>query len=398
MVNIMAKRRKSKIRLTVAVSCYQKQPFFRSALDSILAVIKDRTDTELLICDDGSPGGGDGDIAREYAKQYKFIRVLKNPGNKGIKYSYSRLVEEAKGDYFMPFDCDDILLPFNLDNNMEFLDANPHIAATYGKKRYFKDNRDLSRNGGGDHSVFVMSYLPRTTHNAMFIRMSDLKEVGGYSSPLFHTEIKGPVDVTMWVSLALKKDLLFVDEYRLLYREHDNQYTMSHKKEYMEEYRTIRREIGDNYPELYQAIHNRTQFFVPVELVRPAAVLFGAEVMRPDLTPEIKLGLLDQIEQLIPGDMGVYECRLNILKHLGRWGEVYDKAQVMYLKSNGKRYSQLFALNVLLEAAEKLHVPAHIFQDLKKQVSLQFFAMTQEHHRIFQSVLANNGYYSAEEK
>ena len=120
--------------------------------------------------------------------------------------------------------------------------------------------------------------------------------------------------------------------------------------------------------------------------------------MRPDLTPEIKLGLLDQIEQLIPGDMGVYECRLNILKHLGRWGEVYDKAQVMYLKSNGKRYSQLFALNVLLEAAEKLHVPAHIFQDLKKQVSLQFFAMTQEHHRIFQSVLANNGYYSAEEK
>ena len=95
-------------KLTLALSVYNVAEYVRASMESILS--QSFADYELLCIDDASIDGT-WDILLEYAQQDKRIRLLRNPNNLGLSVSRNRAIDEAKGEYLLMLDGDDLFAP-----------------------------------------------------------------------------------------------------------------------------------------------------------------------------------------------------------------------------------------------------------------------------------------------
>ena len=98
--------------------------YLAEAINSVLA--QTLQDWELIVIDDGSSDAS-ASIAQAYTDLR--IRLLKNPRNLGLPLTRNRGLDEARGNYVAFLDSDDIALPQRLQQQIDFLEANPGIAA-----------------------------------------------------------------------------------------------------------------------------------------------------------------------------------------------------------------------------------------------------------------------------
>lgn len=106
------------MKLTVFMPVYNREKYLKDSISSVLN--QDFKDFELLIIDDGST-----DSSIDIIKSFKDnrIRLLKNETNKGVVFTRNRGLEEAKGEYILLLDSDDIALPGRLKKQVEFMES-----------------------------------------------------------------------------------------------------------------------------------------------------------------------------------------------------------------------------------------------------------------------------------
>ena len=92
---------KKMITLTISISSYNQQEWLPDAIESALA---QPVQKEIIVVDDGST-----DHSLEIARKYP-IKVISQV-NKGLSSARNTGLMNSNGDYFMPLDADDILLP-----------------------------------------------------------------------------------------------------------------------------------------------------------------------------------------------------------------------------------------------------------------------------------------------
>lgn len=102
---------------------YNSELFVGEAIKSILG--QSFGDFECIVVDDGST-----DRSFEILSDFKDsrIRVLKNEKNRGIVYSRNRGLNEMKGQFYAPFDSDDVARPDKFEKQFDFLKHNPNFA------------------------------------------------------------------------------------------------------------------------------------------------------------------------------------------------------------------------------------------------------------------------------
>lgn len=91
--------------ITIAFLAYNISEYVRPSLDCILN--QTFKDFELLCIDDASTDGT-WDILQEYAKRDNRIRLLRQKQNQGISVSRNLAVQEARGEYLLMLDGDDL--------------------------------------------------------------------------------------------------------------------------------------------------------------------------------------------------------------------------------------------------------------------------------------------------
>jgi glycosyltransferase involved in cell wall biosynthesis len=109
-------------RITVLMSVYNSECYLNEAIDSILT--QTFTDFEFLIIDYASTDNTP-DILRSYHDPR--ITIITNEENLGLTRSLNNGLAVAQGDYIARMDADDISLPERLDEQVQFMDNNPHI-------------------------------------------------------------------------------------------------------------------------------------------------------------------------------------------------------------------------------------------------------------------------------
>lgn len=96
------------VPITIALSAYNVANYVRASLDSILA--QTFADFELLCIDDASTDGT-WEILQEYAQRDSRIRLMRQDHNQGLSVSRNRAIQEAKGEYLLMLDGDDLFAP-----------------------------------------------------------------------------------------------------------------------------------------------------------------------------------------------------------------------------------------------------------------------------------------------
>ena len=342
-------------RLSILTTCHSRTPFLAEMLESFLRSGYHFRDTEILIRDNASPAGGDGDTAREYARRYPdIVRVIRNEVNCGIHRASHQGYEAARGKYVLTFGYDDIFVPFDLDAEMDFLDAHPEFCATCGFKRLFNaEQGDMMQCHGGDSSLFAMSIDPRETDCGMIIRTSDLREAGGCFPACVPDPPENMPDVITHVGLCMTKSFRFRSQVRGFYRRHSKQHTATSGDAYANGYRRLRAALAEYYAPLYRNLRERKPMQIRPEDIRPAVVLLGSLLMLPGTTAQEQLDYCAAAELLMPDDYGIREYRIKILLAQGRHQEALAEAFLMFAEHKDRPYIAQLALGMAAEAAHR---------------------------------------------
>ncbi len=161
-------------RVSVLTPIYNTNPtHLREMIDSVLN--QTFTDFEFLILNDSPDNTEIEQIVKEYAKRDKRVKYSKNEHNMGITPSRNKLLKMAAGEYLAIFDHDDISIPNRFEQQVSFLDANPHIGVVSGWLQYFGNDDYLAKNPEWDTDIKIcLTENCFVAHTAAMIRKSVL--------------------------------------------------------------------------------------------------------------------------------------------------------------------------------------------------------------------------------
>lgn len=91
--------------ISICITCYNASLTIKKAIES--ALLQDWENYEILIIDDASTDGSQ-EIIKRISSQYSFIRFIENDVNYGCAKSRNLLIREARGEFIVFFDDDDI--------------------------------------------------------------------------------------------------------------------------------------------------------------------------------------------------------------------------------------------------------------------------------------------------
>ncbi|MFZ1619002.1 MAG: glycosyltransferase family 2 protein [Flavobacteriales bacterium] len=120
------------MKVSVVIPVYNKAPFLREAVDSIL--LGTFTDLEIIAVDDKST-----DDSLEVLRSISDVRmrIIELPQNLGPAGAANAGMDAAKGDYIVRMDADDISVPERISLQVAFMDSHPEVGASGGSVKFF---------------------------------------------------------------------------------------------------------------------------------------------------------------------------------------------------------------------------------------------------------------------
>ena len=240
-------------RISVIISVF-RGGYLRPCVESVVRAFASYGRTEILLRNDASPEPGLDHLLDQLASEHRdMIRVFRDRENLGVARSRNYLIERSQGDYIVSFDHDDLMLPFNVEKVVAFMDSHPEYAASYAPKYLFSDEKGYLREiHGARFSPFTAFFSPKVNVNATFLRRGPLLEAGGFQE-VHGDKMSGLDDAYLFTRLIPKYDLHFDPEARTLYRMHPCQFT-AEKPKWSNWDQWITKEACAKYPELYDRI------------------------------------------------------------------------------------------------------------------------------------------------
>ena len=147
----------SKNLVSVVMTVFNEEKYLEKAIDSILA--QTYPFWELIIVNDGSTDRSD-EIIRAYNNER--IRYFSYEKNKGNPYALNLGMENALGEYIVPFAGDDIAYPNMLEVQVKYLNDNPNCIHVHGTMDYIDDAGVVIKNtflSNGDASALRRKLL-----------------------------------------------------------------------------------------------------------------------------------------------------------------------------------------------------------------------------------------------
>jgi glycosyltransferase involved in cell wall biosynthesis len=221
-------KKTSLVKISVLMSLFSEpENWLNEAIDSILN--QTFTDFEFIIINDNPERELNHLILREYQSKDKRIVIINNEVNVGLTKSLNIGLKIAKGKYIARMDADDISLTNRLEEQVKFMDLNPHLVASgtsieyFGKEKINKKKLILpcDENTIRNHFVIQNPNFPPVAHPTAIIRSSVLHD----NSILYNENYVTAQDFGLWNELLEYGDISNLNMILLRYRLSDNQIT-----------------------------------------------------------------------------------------------------------------------------------------------------------------------------
>ncbi len=171
--------------VTVAIAHYNLGAYLPETLASLAA--QTYRNLEVLVIDDGSTDPLSQDVFADQERRYPQFRFLRQ-ANAGIGATRNRGLREARGEYFIPMDADNVACPHMVETFVQALDRNPELSAMTCFCLAFEDAEDIVaeeypyayRPTGGPHVLATLKNVYGDANAIM--RTEAFRAVGGYET------------------------------------------------------------------------------------------------------------------------------------------------------------------------------------------------------------------------
>lgn len=215
------------VYLSILLPAYNAERYLKEAIDSTLA--QTYADFELLLIDDGSTDDT-LQIMREYEQQDERVRLITH-ANWGMGASLNHAIEEARHDWLVRMDADDVMLPYRLERQVAFVTENPDVGVASCLVEYIDATGRVIGKYTSDLTTREAFFSMRSKntvigfhHPGVIMRKDLVQQVGGYRPQYWSAD-----DLDLWSQLAeLNTVILVQPEYLVRYRIHGG--SVSHKR------------------------------------------------------------------------------------------------------------------------------------------------------------------------
>jgi glycosyltransferase involved in cell wall biosynthesis len=208
-------------QVSINMPCYNDSQWLDECLHSILT--QTYQDFEIIIVDDGSTDNSK-QIIQKYLDDDRIRYFYQN--NEGFSGATNRGLKESKGRYISFISPDDLWLPHKLEKQVSFLEKNKNIDMVHSdvyhidsEGKIIKQRRpNISKNISKKeliNGLFLRSI--KICHQTVMIRKDCFKEVGFFDNKIIAS------DYDMWIRLANKHNIDYIDEPLTKKRFHKNQ-------------------------------------------------------------------------------------------------------------------------------------------------------------------------------
>lgn len=193
-------------RISIIIPSFNYGRFLGDAIESALG--QTLSPVEVIVVDDGSQ-----DDSREVARRYP-VRLIEQE-NAGVSAARNRGASEAKGDFLVFLDADDVLEPTYLARCWDALrTAPPNVAYAYTQMRHFGQCESLYESAPFSKQRVLEGNL---VHVSALLRRGAFEGAGGFDE----SAKLGLEDADLWVRLLERGQIgVFVEEPLLRYRQH----------------------------------------------------------------------------------------------------------------------------------------------------------------------------------
>jgi cellulose synthase/poly-beta-1,6-N-acetylglucosamine synthase-like glycosyltransferase len=204
-------------KVDIIIPAYNAAKYLPSAIESVIAQTFD--DWKILLVDDGST-----DDTREVISSFadrlgeRLQYIYQN--NKGLPAARNTAIRNSTAEFLALLDADDVWLPSRLEESVKSFEGRPQCGLSYGMIRYidvegktseWEDRRQKNAEGRIAAQIYMRKVnLPCPT---VTFRRLCVAEVG-----LFDETMRATEDRDMWLRIALKYEVCFIERVIAHYR------------------------------------------------------------------------------------------------------------------------------------------------------------------------------------
>jgi glycosyltransferase involved in cell wall biosynthesis len=221
-----------KPKVSVIIPAYNKAELTRRTIDSVLR--QTYQNIEIIVIDDGSMDTTPQTMAL-YGDKITYVRKL----NGGACSARNEGFRRSSGEYIAWLDCDDLYLPDKIELSVRYLEHHPAAGFVHTAAYFIDINDRVVGLYSHPKSHFQSAVLKRLIMknficNSTVMARRSCVEAAGY----FDESIFIPADWDMWLRLAEKATVGYMDASLTMYRVTDN-YTFNRLEKAQEEEKTV---------------------------------------------------------------------------------------------------------------------------------------------------------------
>lgn len=310
----------SSVKVSVVIPVYNSELWVERSLNSVLN--QGYENIEVVVVDDGSTDRTK-DVINEVRHRDKRIVFLSNESNIGVPGTLNKGISAATGHYISRMDADDVCLKGWLEDQVEYMEANPSCGVVGGwmnrirskgsprLKKYPENSEDLK---------LLLFFECCFSHSTVMMRKSVLDQL----PYIYNTDFKSAQDYELWSRLVSLCDFYCLQRPAIDRYEYDSSVSKSAKRNGMREARVAK--ILEGLLKSYGVCTSDQ-----IELHKNIAL----NKKRAEISPSDLYRHLEDIFSLFPGAKNKDEVRNNILSAFRRNPAFFLKNILFVMRGGG---------------------------------------------------------------
>lgn len=208
-------------KVSIIIPCYNQAAYLGEAIES--ALNQTYPNIEIIIVNDASTDST-AQIISEFQNKYPNIKGIHLEQNAGACKAKNIAAEQANGEYILPLDADDKIMPAYVEKAVKILQNNPKTGIVYCKAKLFgTKNKEWRLPPYNKEKILFGNMI----FNTALFRKKDFEQAGKYKDYVKN----GYEDWDLWLSIIKNGfDVCQIDEILFYYRQ-TNQETRTQKAE-----------------------------------------------------------------------------------------------------------------------------------------------------------------------